>query len=251
MHLQTDDYDRDIVDPAIKITLSILNAAHVVPSVKRVVLTSSATTLVPYDWMYGPRSTPDLTLFTPENINTSPRKLYRSSMEAYFASKALTRVATHDFIASHQPSFEFVNLLPAVALGPDELATSAADLMVGTRTLVLGPIQEAQFPEMIGAMVHVNDVARAHVDALKPSIPGNKTYILSSDAPEGIIWEDMKIIVKREFPTAVESGVLGLRGSIATRKWRLDTSETEKAFGWKCMSFDKTVKELVGQYLSF
>lgn len=233
--------------------MSILNAANRAPSVKRIVITSSAVTLVPFAWMFNtPSSQPDdVTIFTPEHINSNPSTPYGSSMEAYCASKTLSRIATHDFVASHNPSFEFINLLPTVVFGPDELAASAAELMVDSRALALGPLMDGKFADMVGATIHVDDVARAHIDALKPSIPGNKTYILSSDAPHGIMWEDAKAVVRREFPAAVESGVLSLRGNMGTKKWMLDTSETEEAFGWKFLSFQRTVKELVQQYLGF
>lgn len=251
--LQTDDYHRDIIAPAIKVTIAVLSAAQRNPSVKRVVITSSAVTLVPFAWMFGPAPpTPDLTLFTSADIDSNAAKPnYSSAMEAYFASKTLSRVATKEFMEKEKPSFEFVNLLPAAVFGPDELATNVAELMTSSRAMVLGPLMDMSMPEMIGASVHVDDVARAHIDGLKSSVPGNKDYILSSDAPEGICWGDAKKIVKRSFPEAVEMGVLKLEGTMETRPWRLDTRETEEAFGWKHISFEETVKDLVRQYLGF
>lgn len=248
---QTDDYDRDIISPAIKTTLAVLNAAHRTPSVKRVVITSSAVTLVSFAWMFGPAPpTPDLTLFTAADINSKPTKV-SSAMEAYFASKTLSRIATKEFMEKEKPSFEFVNLLPTMVFGPDELATNGQELMTNSRGMVLGALMDVKMPEMIGATVHVDDVARAHIDGLKSSVPGNRDYILSSDVPEGICWEDAEKAVKRYFPEAVEKGILKLEGSMALRPWRLDTRETEGAFGWKPISFEDTVKELVEQYLGF
>jgi nucleoside-diphosphate-sugar epimerase len=253
-HLQTDNYDGDIIDPALNVTRSILDAASRTPSIKRVVITSSAVTLIPFAFMFGaPNSPPDLTLFTPEHVNLNLSKPYGSSMEAYFASKTLSRIATHDFMAYHKPHFEYVNLLPTLVFGPDELATNVTELMTSSRGLALGLLTGDNFlsSEMVGASVHVDDVARAHIDALKPSVPGNKDYILSSDAPEGLVWEDRKAMARREFPEAVEMGVLVLEGEMGTKKWRLDVSETEKAFGWKFIGFEETYKELVEQYLRY
>lgn len=247
--LQTDDYDRDIISPAIKTTLTVLNAAHRTPSVKRVVITSSAVTLVSFAWMFGPAPpTPDLTLFTAADINTKSAKA-SSAMEAYFTSKTLSRIATKEFMAKEKPSFEFVNLLPTMVFGPDELATNVQELMTGSRGMVLRALMDVKMPEMIGATVHVDDVARAHIDGLKSSVPGNRDYILSSDVPQGVCWEDAEKAVRREFPEAVEKGILKLEGSMSLRPWRLDTRETEAAFGWKPISFEETVKELVEQYL--
>lgn len=248
---ETDDYDRDIIAPAIKVTLSVLNAAHRTPSIKRVVITSSAVTLIPFLWMFGPApATPDLRLFTAASI-ASPSKPYSSAMEAYFASKTLSRIATTEFMEREKPNFEFVNLLPALVFGPDELATNVQELMVSSRGMALGLLMDIKMPVMIGASVHVDDVARAHVDALKASVPGNKEYILSSDAPEGFVWDDAKKFVKESFPGVAESGALKLEGSMETRPWRLDTTETEAAFGWKHIPFEDTIKELVAQYLGF
>jgi nucleoside-diphosphate-sugar epimerase len=150
-----------------------------------------------------------------------------------------------------KPGFEFVNLLPTMVFGPDELATNVQELMTSSPGVVMGALMDVKMPEMIGATVHVDDVARAHIDGLKSSVPGNRDYILSSDVPEGICWKDAEKAVKRNFPEAVEKGILKLEGSMALKPWRLDTRETEEAFNWKPISFVETVKDLVEQYLRF
>ncbi|KAK4955308.1 hypothetical protein LTR10_007503 [Elasticomyces elasticus] len=248
--IESGDYDRDIIDPASNMTLSILHAAHRSPSIKRVVITSSAITLISFAWMFGPApASPDLTLFTADDINSSIAGPYGSSIEAYFASKTLSRIATTKFMEEEKPEFELVNLLPTVVFGPDELATNAAGLVTSGNYLALGPFLDVNVPQMMGATVHVDDVARAHIDALKPSVQGNKDYILSSDAPDGFDWEGAQNYVGKSFPEAVEKGTLKLGASLSARAWRLDTQETEKGFGWKFVSFEETLKELVGQYL--
>jgi nucleoside-diphosphate-sugar epimerase len=248
---QTDNYDRDIISPSTKTTLSVLNAAHRNTSVKRVVITSSAITLVPFAWMFGPAPpAPDLTLFTAADINCKPAKV-SSAIEAYFASKTLSRIATKEFLEKGKPSFELVNLLPTMVFGPDELATNVKELMTRDRRMVLSALMDVKMPEMIGATVHVDDVARAHIQGLKSSVPGNRDYILSSDVPEGICWEDVEEAIRRNFPEAVEKGILKLEGKLAMRPWRLDTRETEEVFGWKPITFEETLKELVAQYLGF
>ena len=80
---------------------------------------------------------------------------------------------------------------------------------------------------------------------------GTKTIFLSSDAPDGIDWKDAQNYVRKFFPEAVENGTLKLGGSLRARIWRLDIRETEKEFGWKFVSFEETLKELVAQHLKF
>jgi nucleoside-diphosphate-sugar epimerase len=102
---------------------------------------------------------------------------------------------------------------------------------------------------LVGTPVHVGDVARAHVEALNERIAGNKDYVLSSDGPEGIEWNHGIDFANKRFPDAVDQGVLKLGGGMPTQKWRIDSSATEKAFGWKCRSFEETIGDLVGQYV--
>ena len=248
---KSDDYNRDIVDPTLKITLSILNAAHRNSSIKRVVITSSAVTLISYAWMFGPPpAAPDQTLYTAADINSDSSGPYSTAMEAYFAAKTLSRIATRKFMEEEQPEFEVVNLLPTVVFGPDELATNTKELVSGGNTLALGPLLYPDFSQVMGATVHIDDVARAHIDALKLSVSGNKDYILSSNAPGGFNWEESKGYIRRSFPEAVDNGILRLDACEKGRRaWRLDTSDTEENFGWSFITFEETLRGVVGQYL--
>lgn len=178
-------------------------------------------------------------------------------MEAYWASKAHARITTRAFVQARNPQFDFVNLLPSVVIGPDERippTASAKDLVQDARGAVMGPLlgpdHVSSFP-YVGTPVHVADVARAHVDAIDPTqVPGNAEYILSSDTPEGIVWdEDSRAIARKHFPSAVESGKLLLQGSLPAIRWRVDASQTEDAFGWKFTTFEDTMKGLIDQYL--
>jgi nucleoside-diphosphate-sugar epimerase len=201
--------------------------------------------------MFGPAPpTPDLTVFTAADISptTAP---YSSAMEAYFASKTLSRIAAKEFVQREKPGFELVNLLPTMVFGPDELATNVTELMTSSRGLILGSLMDVKMPETVGATVHVDDVARAHIDALEPEVPGNTDYILSAHAQNGICWEDVKDFVRQSFPDAVDKEFLKLEGSFGIRPWRLYTKDMEDAFGWKCVSFEETLKELLAQYLRF
>jgi nucleoside-diphosphate-sugar epimerase len=180
-------------------------------------------------------------------------------MEAYWSSKALAREETKKFFRDMRPTFDFVNLLPSVVIGPDDRLnadpTATGDsVLQGTRAAVLAPALSSSlnspFP-YVGTPVHVADVARAHVDAIDGGVvPGNSEYILSSNTPDGVVWDrDVKDICNKFFPEEVESGVLPLEGSLTAIKWRLDAQSTEDTFGWQFTSFEETLKGLVSQYL--
>lgn len=198
----------------------------------------------------------DLTC-TADDINSSPKQPYDSPMEAYWASKALARLASRDFVNAKKPHFDFVNLLPSVVVGPDTRIAETAqpeELTVEARGSVMASALtsslNSDFP-FVGVPVHVHDVARAHVDAVDSSVvPGNTEYILSSDTPDGVEWDrDTAAIAQRYFPDEVQNGTLPLEGSLTAIKWRLDAIKTEETFGWKMTSFEHTMKELLTQYL--
>jgi nucleoside-diphosphate-sugar epimerase len=180
-------------------------------------------------------------------------------MEAYWASKALARIATKEFFEKERPKFDFVNLLPSVVIGPDDrLNTDASatidSVLQGTRAAVLAPALSdslnSAFP-YVGTPVHVADVARAHVDSIDSRlVPGNSEHILSSDTPDGVVWDrDVSRVCRKFFHGDVASGRLPLKGSLTAIKWRLDGQATERIFGWQFTSFEETMKQLVAQYL--
>ncbi|KAL3475435.1 NAD(P)-binding protein [Aspergillus californicus] len=267
--VQTENYDADIIQPAISMVTTFLEAATRVPTVRRVVITSSCVTLIPFEWNMNPDSE---RIYTPTDLNTNLHTPPTSPMEAYWISKGLARLATKNFIKYHAPSFDFINLLAGVVIGPDErlissksplLSTSTttpvkkntpAGILTGTRASVLAPILTADlsspFP-YVGVPVHVADVARAHVDAVDGDVvPGNSEYILASDAPQGVNWnEDGRGIVRKWFPEEVARGVFPFEGGLETVRWRLDASETERVFGWAFTGFEETMRGLAGQYL--
>ncbi|KAL6697364.1 hypothetical protein J3F84DRAFT_368744 [Trichoderma pleuroticola] len=251
---ESDNYERDIISPAISMVTTVLEAAANVLSVRRIVITSSCVTLIPFEWNMAPDSE---RLYSASDINSDPQKPYGSAMEAYWASKAYSRIATREFIEKKKPHFDYVHLLPSVVFGPDERIPpngSVDELLKDNRAAVLAPALDgstnSSFP-FVGVPVHVADVARAHVDAADSArIPGNTEYILSSDTPEGVVWDrDVAEVAKKYFPGEVESKLLPLEGTLPCIKWRLDCDATEKAFGWKFTSFEQTTRELIAQYL--
>ncbi|KAK1244451.1 hypothetical protein MKX07_003250 [Trichoderma sp. CBMAI-0711] len=231
---ESENYEQYIVKPAISMVNTVLEAAARVPSVRRVVITSSLS-----------------------DINSNPKKPYGSAMEAYWASKAYARLATPAFVEAKQPQFDHVHLLPSVVFGPDDRIPpngAAEELLKDSRAAVIAPALDGStnspFP-FVGVPVHVADVARAHVDAVDSTrIPGNSEYILSSDTPEGIVWDrDTAAVARKYFPEEVESKELPLQGTLPCIKFRLDGASTEKVFGWKFTGFEQTMRELLQQYL--
>ena len=176
-----------------------------------------------------------------------PHSAFPNPFAGYSASKKIALSETEKFLQQTKPTFDIVHILPAVILGRNELATSTSDFSSGTNryamNIALGI--DASAP-MIGATVHVNDVALLHVQALDEKVKvgemGVSNYIASGGS---VRWSDVSGIVQKNFGKRN----FKLDGKMDTRQVRFDTLETEKVFGTKWMGFEEQVKSVVGHYL--
>lgn len=171
-------------------------------------------------------------------------------MQAYAASKGLARAATYKFLEEEKPQFDIINIMPSMVIGKNELNTKKEDLEIGTNGIAIGPLTgiKQQMPNL-GVSVHVNDVAKAHLDALNPAIPGNQDLLCSSGGLEGTCWDDAKDIARKFYSKQVTDGLFNLTGTSPSRPIRLDASETEKIFGWKFASFESQVRSVADHYI--
>lgn len=56
MVVKTDDYEGAIIEPAVKMVTVVLEAAAKTSSIRRVIVTSSCVTLIPFQWNFAPDS---------------------------------------------------------------------------------------------------------------------------------------------------------------------------------------------------
>lgn len=227
---------------------SVLYSALKVPTIRRIIITSSMVTLIPYEWTFNP----DDRIYRARDLNPKLSRSANDPMDAYWSSKGLARAAVKDFVETHKPHFETIQILPGVIIGADDRAASTADLRNNTPqwALRLSPLLgEKQSEPMVSIPVDVVDVARAHVDAMKPSIAGNTDYVLCVESSESIVWDDMIEMAKEHFPERAGSKEMPLGGTLPTTKFGVDSKETERAFGWEFNTFENTMKSMIGQYL--
>ncbi len=165
------DPQKELIDPALKGTINVLEQANKTPSIKRVVLTSSCVT------MYGDNSDLEKTpkgLFTEEMWNTTSSLHHRP----YSCSKTLAEKKAWE-MASQQQSWDLITINPSLVMGP-ALSTRAVTSdsfsilkQMGDGTLRFGTAD-------IGTgIVDVRDVAEAHFQAgFLPSASGR--YIINA-----------------------------------------------------------------------
>jgi nucleoside-diphosphate-sugar epimerase len=238
------DFEAEIIQPAIRGTLSILNSALKAPTIKRIAITSSVAAVSPSE----PRP------YDADNIEPDPSGPYPHYFAAYAASKKLAYNRTRAFVTEHHPSFSIINVMPTFVFGPNRLATTRRELLSGSNALVLlrvlgGEVNEAG---MWGNPCHVDDVAFVHVKALSLNNlkPGELKNFGVNYTKEKFEWDDAKEVVRKEFPRAVEEKVFNLEGKIKTLAGEYDASKTEKELGVEFKSYKTAVKDLVEYYLS-
>jgi nucleoside-diphosphate-sugar epimerase len=248
-HKEGESYQTTLIEPAVKGTLNILQAAKKAGSVKRVVITSSVVAIV--SWKDFTSGQTEGTAFNEKSRTPFVPEPYDNTFEAYSASKVAALNETEKWLDQEKASisFDIVNIFPGFVVGRDEATSDAADARRGTNMVVLGPVTGVEMSYTPGVSVHVRDVALAHVKSLDPKIPGNQGYLLASGGLKGTRWEDSFDIVARDYPDAVKAGTLSNDGKILTVPQKIDASASEKALGFQYASFEEQVEDVVEHYL--
>lgn len=243
------DHKRAFIDPAVRGTVGMLEAAATEPGVRRVVITSSVVAIKPFAQIAagdGGEAT------RAEDRIPSPPGPYVNDFEAYSASKVTALNEAERWIADRKPAFDVVFVHPSFIEGRDELATTRAQAGAGTNRYIIMPATGVSNPKPLAtALVHNDDVARIHVQALDRKIPAG-SYIASYNSQgrtDGVQWEDVNKYVSEYFPDAIKTGILSNSGKQHSVENNLDTSKTESTFGWKFQGLDSMVKSVVGHFV--
>jgi dihydroflavonol-4-reductase len=150
--LDVKDPQHDLVDPALKGTMNVLQACAKAGSVKKVVLTSSVAAV--FDEPVSGH------VYTEEDWNETS-SLTRNP---YFYSKTLAERSAWEYVEKKNPAFELVVVNPGMVIGPSlvpSLNTSNQifrDVLAGTYPMIMS---------ISWGFVDVRDVAHAHVLAME------------------------------------------------------------------------------------
>ncbi|KAL2038141.1 hypothetical protein N7G274_009088 [Stereocaulon virgatum] len=243
----SDDYERDLIQPAVNGATNILKSALMTPSVERIVITSSIGAIIPWKYFSSEESE---RVFTADDRITNPHPPFVHPVEAYCASKVRALNATDKFMETEKPHFEVSNVMPSVCIGKNELITDAKDILSGSNGTAFAPVlgRKSDFP-MPGAACHVDDAAKVHVLALGRKVEGNQNFSLMSDGVAGIKWSDANRFAEKHFPQAVEDGRLPADGAQPTHRLLINASKTDEILGIKQRSFEEAVTTVMEHYL--
>lgn len=243
------DFETQLIQPAVKGTLSFLESAKATPSIKRVVITSSVAAVMTYAQIH---KIPCPTPFTETSRVPDPHGPYNDGeFEAYCSAKAQALNAAEKWKATHNPRFSLVHIHPGFVIGRDELVTSFADFKRGTNIVALANVLGTKNAgPSSSTAVHLDDVARAHVEALDSRVPDGQSLILASEGLNGNDYDEALEVVAKTFPKAVKKGIFPNNGNTLTHRTPFDKTETLKILGWEFKSFSEAVVDVAGHYLS-
>jgi nucleoside-diphosphate-sugar epimerase len=240
------DLEEGFVKPAVEGTLSVLKSAKKVGGVKRIVITSSAVAVIPTAVLGGLQKG-DKTYTADDRADDIPAP-YPNESVAYVASKIAALKAAEAWVAKEKPHFDVIHIHPSYVGGRNDQTRSIADFVYGTNSYFLSVVLgQSSTESRLASYVHVDDVAKAHVGSLSPSITGNQSFLLSNTGDEAA-WEDAKQIVARHFPEAVKQGLLPNNGTQPSEFATLDIKKTEDTFG-KLQDFEAIVVGITKHYL--
>ncbi|KAK3386006.1 hypothetical protein B0H63DRAFT_474024 [Podospora didyma] len=233
------------IQPAVRGTLNLLEAANYEGTVRRVVITSSISALIPMAESEGLQKRDPRRPVSPNDRIPFVPGPYQSEYAAYAASKVASLQQAESWMERERPAFDVVYLHPGFVLGRNDAATTAGQAMQGTNSVVIALLLGKKFGPYVGTTVHIDDVARAHVASLDPTVLGNQSYILSQPAR----WNDAKKIAERKFADAFKNKTLVKGGNVSTVHIPIDASLTEQTFGFNFASFEEQVKSTLSHFL--
>ncbi|KAH7527926.1 hypothetical protein FEM48_Zijuj05G0018000 [Ziziphus jujuba var. spinosa] len=160
--LSVNDPQAELIDPAVKGTLNVLKSCVKVPSIKRVVLTSSLASVAVNGRPLSPDVVVDETWFS-DVVYCEQQKLW------YMVSKTLAEEAAWKFAKENR--IDLVTLHPGPVIGP--LLQPTINFSVEALLKDITGTGAQTFPNAVYGFVDVRDVAYSHVQAFEvPSASG-------------------------------------------------------------------------------
>lgn len=233
-HPGIENVTRDIIEPAIRITNSVLFAARRIPTIRRVIITSSLSNVI--------RTEDSGTVINEDSWSEAESTHDYSGCnpyEAYIASKAIVEKEVWKFVETEKPSFDVITLLMTYVFG--DVLVKSDNKPSGTNALLWEILKNGAQGGMMEQTVHVRDVADAHVRALDASVKGNQRFIIANDSTK---FENAFDLVRKEFPNETWNF-----GSITSANATYDNRRAKEVLGIKFRSFKSTILDAVRQYV--
>ncbi|KAL2410807.1 Ketoreductase azaE [Exophiala dermatitidis] len=244
-HFNVTDPKRDLIDPAVNGTTSILKAVKkFAPTVKRIVITSSFAAILNLNKHEKVYSEAIWNPITEEEAVNSPTDAYR-------ASKTFAEKAAWEFVEKEKPNFDIATINPPLVFGPvvhylnslDAINTSNARI----RDMIQGKFKDGLPPSGVYLWVDVRDVARAHVQAMEtPAAGGKRFFVTAGYMTNGEIAQ----IIKDKFPQFADKLPEKLDTELPEDVYGYDNSRSKEVLGLEYRKLEETIVDTVNSLLA-
>ncbi|KIP03371.1 hypothetical protein PHLGIDRAFT_94911 [Phlebiopsis gigantea 11061_1 CR5-6] len=240
----------ELVVPAVRGTLSILQSALAHgAAVKRVVITSSTAAVV--------YPTPQPRVFTEADWNDASMRAIETQgaaanpVEMYRASKGFAERAAWKFVEENKgkiawdlavlnPPFVYGPVLHEVS-DPEQLNTSMVDWY---RNLVKGAKTNEELLSIAACWVDVRDVGLAHALALEKPAAGGERIIISSSVYN---WQDW-VSAAHKFDPSLPAGNVPYDPATAKYHVRYDNSKSQQILGLNYHTIEECTVDTLEQF---
>lgn len=243
-----EDPIREVINPSVDGTLSLLHSAHKYgKNVKHVVVTSSIVSVISNDVDHP-------YLFTEKDWNDAAFEKVRHWKKgdpvdgplAYAASKNEAERALWKFHKDVSPKFTINAVLPAANFGKLIPAPKSAGEITGSPSLIAlyytGKMTNLTFVYSGMAYVSVEDTALAHVRAIERGSETNgKRFILCAGTYDS---QQIVDILRKHYPERKDIIPEGTPGNYQPRDQLLDGSKATKVLGIQYKGLEESVIEL-------
>ncbi|RDW60933.1 hypothetical protein BP6252_12316 [Coleophoma cylindrospora] len=248
--LNVEDNVRDLLDPAIKGTTSVLTSVQKCnPSVQRVVITGSFACMVDLSKGTRPGYVYTEKDWNPVTYETASKK-ETDGETAYCASKAFAERAAYDFVEENKPNFTIATLDPPMVYGPSlnaisdlsKLNTSSADiyrLMNGSEKTVPNTA--------FYAFVDVRDLGEAHVRAYESPAAANERFAITGSR---YTYQQICDIIRREFPEKKHLVPEGMPGYDGPESYALSNEKARRVLEMEFRDLETTIKDMVTDFIA-
>ncbi|MFR9757586.1 NAD-dependent epimerase/dehydratase family protein [Streptomyces sp. TR06-5] len=249
---QVDDPQRELVDPAVQGTRTVLESANATPSVQRVVLTSSCAAI--YTDAVDCADAPGGRLT--EDVWNSTASL---EYQPYSYSKVLAEKAAWD-LAGAQDRWRLVVVNPSLVIGPSVNAKPTSESFSIVRQLGDGTLRLGAPRAGLG-VVDVRDVARAHIAAAyspdargRHILSGHDTDLLALGRTLLPRFGDRFPLPRRALPKPLvwlAAPAAGLTRRFVSRnvgvEWHADNTKSRRELGMVYRPLEESMEEMFEQ----
>jgi nucleoside-diphosphate-sugar epimerase len=253
-HFKAKDPEKDLLLPAIRGTIGVLQSAHKYNNennekkIKRIVITSSFASIV--DGSLG---------FRPGYIYTendwSPLTYEQGvaakddPVTAYRASKVCAERAAWEFIEKEKPEFTIATICEPTVFGPRLAGFKSFD-HINTSNSSIWPFitsgKDGQIPVTLAfTQVDVRDVAYTHIAALEKTIDTNERFVIAQGC-----WSYQQVadLIHESdiIPQSIKDTTpIGIKGQQLPDHYLIDTSKAQKLLDVTFIPFNKTMQDLI------